>query len=182
MAHPTTPVGSTSELAPTAAAPARKPAKRSVLDLVSGGPHGSLCRMIKKCGAASVLEIGVGDGSRAAAVLAALLKPQPEADLKYIAIDLFEMGDGPLTVKDFHQQVRTIGITPNLVPMPCQQGLTRVAHTHGAIDLILIADPKVDTCDPLLQRVTKATSLVLRWDGQSWQQIDVNKSQSRKAA
>ena len=106
MAQPTTTTGQ-----PEAAA---KPAKRSVLDLVCGGPHASLCRLVKKSSATSVLEIGVEDGTRAAAVLATLTKSRSESELKYIAVDLFEMGDGPVTLKDFHQQIRATGITPKV--------------------------------------------------------------------
>ncbi len=116
LAKPTTPkqAASTSNENPARLIPAAAPAKRSVLDLVSGGPHASLCRMIKKSGAASVLEVGVGDGTRAIAVLSTLAKSQPDREIKYFAIDLFEMGDGVLTLKTFHQQIRSIDVKPNL--------------------------------------------------------------------
>ncbi len=55
--------------------------------------------------------------------------------------------------------------------MPSQQGLTRVAHTYGSVDLVLLAGEDVDTCDPLLGRVTHPASLIFQWDGQAWQQI-----------
>ncbi len=151
----------------------RQPAaKRGVLDFVSGGPHASLCRMIKKSGATRILEVGVGDGTRAMAVLSTLAKSKPGAELKYIAIDLFEMGDGQLTLKEFHQQLRTINVKPHLIPMPYEQGLVRVVHTFGTVDLLLLADQDLDSCDPLIARVTDSSSLVLHFDGQNWKQIE----------
>ena len=190
LAKPTTPIK------PESAAPPQQPAqiviepahkatpaasrpaasKRSVFDFVSGGPHASLCKMIKKSGAKSVLEVGLGDGSRATAVLSTLAKSRPATDIKYIAIDLFEMGNAELTLKEFHQKIRTIDVKPNLIPMPCQQGLRRVAHTFGAIDVVLLATAEVDICDPLIARVTHASSLILHWDGQVWKQIPTTNS------
>ncbi len=128
--------------------------------------------MIKKSGASSVLEVGVGDGTRATAVLSSLMKSRPDAELKYIAVDLFEMADGHVTLKDFYRLIRTIDIKPNLIPMPFRPGLTRVAYTVGAVDLLLLADPHLDAADPIVARVTNPASLILQWDGQTWQKID----------
>ena len=80
-----------------------KPSKpsRGVLGL-GGGPHSALCKQLKRIQAASVLEIGVGDGTRAAAVLQTL---QSNSEIQYIAIDQFEMAGSELTLKHFHQQI-----------------------------------------------------------------------------
>ena len=168
LAKPTVPVAAADQVSKAAKATP----KRSVLDFVNGGPHAGVCRKVKKSDAKSILEIGVGDGSRALAVLKTLAKNRPDAHLKYIAIDLFELGDGDLTLKEFHQQVRAIDVKPTLIPMPIPQGLTRVAHTLGAVDLILVTDDQVDACDPLLARVTHDATVILKADGDSWQQID----------
>jgi hypothetical protein len=151
--------------------PNEAPTRRRIFDFVSGGPHASLCRMIKKSNPDAVLEVGVGDGSRATAVLSTLAKSRPAAEIRYIAIDLFEMGDQPLTLKGFHQQIRSIDVRPHLLPMPFPQGLTRVAHTFGTVDLVLLADPSLKGSDPLVARVTHPESVILQWDGQNWQQI-----------
>lgn len=153
----------------------RKPAgKRGVMELVTGGPHAALCRIIKGSGVSSLLEVGVGDGTRAAAMLAALEKSSPGTEIRYIAIDLFEMADSELTLKEFHRRMRAIDVRPTLIPLPYRQGLARVAHTFGSVDLVLIADEGLDVCDPWLARVTTPKSLVLRWDGQAWRQIQRN--------
>ncbi len=181
LAQPTTPRPLAN---PSDASPAGKPAvsKRSVFDLVSGGPHGPLCRMIKKTGAGSVLEVGVGDGTRAEAVLRTLLKSRPDPAIRYIAIDQFELAGGPVTLKQFHQQIRAIGVKPSLIPMPTVQGLTRVAHTFGSVDLVLLADAEIDAIDHVLARVTHPESLVLRFDGQTWQPLERQSQGIRRAA
>ena len=138
--------------------------------------------MIKKTAAGSVLEVGVGDGTRAAAVLRTLLKSRPDPAIRYIAIDQFELTDGPVTLKQFHQQIRAIGVKPSLIPMPTVQALTRVAHTFGSVDLVLLADAEIDAIDHVLARVTHPESLVLRFDGQSWQPLEQNSQGIRRAA
>jgi formylglycine-generating enzyme required for sulfatase activity len=180
LAQPTTP----QPLVPRSeAAQASKPAaKRSVFDLVSGGPHGPLCRMIKKTNAASVLEVGVGDGTRAAAVLSTLLKARGEAAIRYIAIDQFELADGPITLKQFNQQIRAVGVKPSLIPLPIEQGLARVAHTFGAVDLVLLADPETGGIDHWLARVSGPQSLVLQFDGQTWHPVERPHQDARRAA
>ena len=181
LAQPTTPQPLA---APSEVSAASKPAasKRSVFDLVSGGPHGPLCRMIKKTGAGSVLEVGVGDGTRAEAVLSTLLKSRPDPAIRYIAIDQFELSDGPVTLKQFHQQIRAIGVKPSLIPLPIEQGLTRVAHTFGSVDLVLLAAGEIDAIDHVLARVTHPESLVLRFDGQTWQPLERKNQDLRRAA
>ena len=66
-------------------------AKGSRLSLFGGGgPHGALRKLVKPLQAKTVLEISVGDGSRAIAVLETLGEAQK---VRYMAIDQFEMAD-----------------------------------------------------------------------------------------
>ena len=64
--------GGKSPRAKAAKASPEKP-KLSLLDRFSGGPHAAICRLVRKSGAKTVLEIGVGDGERALAMTAALM-------------------------------------------------------------------------------------------------------------
>ncbi|KAA5545544.1 hypothetical protein FYK55_07855 [Roseiconus nitratireducens] len=96
-----------------------------------------ICRLIPSSTVGSVLEVSVGDGSRAAAILQSLRKAQPETTVRYIAVDLFELGGNPLSLREFHRQLREQHAQAQLVPMPTPAGLQRVAHTFGSVDLIL---------------------------------------------
>jgi len=101
-----------------------------------GGPHGSLRKLIKSIPARSVVEICVGDGSRAAAVVQALRNTD---EVKYVAIDQFELGSGELTLKQYHQRLRTAGIRAQVIPNAIEGGLIQVARTVGQVDLVIIA-------------------------------------------
>ena len=156
------------------AAPAAKqtPASRGVLGIGRRSPHAALCKLVRPLRPVSVLEISVGDGSRAAAVLRTLAKEQPETPLRYVAIDQFELAGGPVTLKQFHQRLRQEGIRPQVFPDSVERALTRVAHTVGAVDLVLIADASDAWQTPqrqwLLDRVTHRESVILRLDGDQW--------------
>jgi hypothetical protein len=89
----------------------------------------------------TVLEIGIGDGTRAAK-LCDTMREVCEA-IRYIAIDQFEMGGGKLKLMDFHRMMRNAEVRPQVFPEPIASGLLRVAHTFGACDLILV-DESID--------------------------------------
>lgn len=151
---------------------AKPAASRGVLGLGRRGPHAGLCKLVRPLRVTTVLEISVGDGSRAAAVLQTLAKAEPEAPLRYIAVDQFELGGGPVTLKQFHQRLRKENIRPQVFPDPVDRALLRVAHTVGAVDLVLIADATADWQEPqrraLLSRVTHRDSVILRLHGEDW--------------
>ncbi len=138
-----------------------------------GGPHAGLCKMVKSIPAASVLEISVDDGSRALAVLKTLSKKQEK--VTYYAIDQFEM-DGGISLKQFHQTLRAANVTPRLFPDEVDRGLMRIAHTIGAVDLVLIAaDAEVWQNDATIQslsRVCHTGTEVLHLEGETWQRFD----------
>ena len=152
--------------------------KLGLKDLVGGGAQASICRLVKRSGATSVLEIGIGDGSRALAVAKSLVKANPDENVRYAAIDMFEMGDGPVTLKDFNQQLRAQNVKPSLVPLPLEAGLARVSSTLGIIDLVLIAEPaeEVDLqrLEASLKRLTTPSSAVFRLVDQKWTKIDLH--------
>ena len=105
------------------------------MDMMTRGSHASICRLVKRSGATSVLEIGVGDGKRALAVTKALADANQETTVRYAAIDMFEMADGPITLRDFNQLLRTQGVQATLVPMEITPGIARVSSTIGVVDL-----------------------------------------------
>jgi hypothetical protein len=170
---------------PQSTTKAKKSNRRgSGLGIFGGGPHAGLCKRLKSVDASSVLEISVEDGSRALAVLETIEKSNKS--VRYVAIDQFEMAGGPVSLKQFHQTLRSKGFRPQLFPETIERGLIRVAHTLGAVDLVLIAAPpeiwQTPQVLPLLSRVTHPSSLVLyRDEEQTWKKYPTSATQRRAA-
>ena len=176
----TTDQGTATEPQATAKA---KPSNRR-LGIFGGGPHAGLCKQVKSVRVNAVLEISVGDGSRALAVLETIKKTNK--DVRYVAIDQFEMAGGPITLKQFHQALRSRGFRAQLFPETMERGLSRVAHTIGSVDLVLIGAPREAWQTPqiltLLSRVTHQDSLVLfRDEEDTWKKFATQFSQRRAA-
>lgn len=150
--------------------------KRPRLSLFGGGggPHGTLRKLVEPLQAATVLEISVGDGSRAIAILQTLGDSQ---QVRYVAIDQFEMSGGEVTLKAFHKTMRSEGIRPHVFPEPIDRGLLRVANTIGPVDLVIIsagADHWQTTQTlSLLTRVTHGETVVLIQDEESWERFEL---------
>jgi len=129
-----------------------------------------------------VLDMNVQDGSRAIELLEAIVDSNLPAP-KYVAIGMFELAGEKLTVRQFHQKVRSAGGLPVVIPMPLVEGLRRLSQTVGTADLILLDITEQELADPtvsrLLQRVASKDSLLLRRDEKNrWHAIA---SQSRAA-
>lgn len=137
-----------------------------------GGGHSALCKLVKPLQAKTVLEIGVGDGSQAIALLQALGN---STQTRYIAIDQFEMAGGEVTLKAFHQSLRAAGIRPQVYPGPIDRGLDRVGNTIGVIDLCVIAVDVVRWQTPetlsLLRRICTPQTVIFYQDDESWERF-----------
>jgi hypothetical protein len=138
------------------------------------GPHGGLCKLVRSLNARTILEISVGDGTRAVAVLRALSAGGEQ--IHYAAIDQFEMSDGPVTLKEFHQSLRAENVRPQFFPGAIAPGLVQVSSTIGAVDLVLIGaeSEKWQTAAvlALLPRIIHRRSVVLHLDGDSWNRYE----------
>lgn len=164
-----------------------KPASRGILGIGYRGPHGSLCKLLRRVPAQTVLEIGVGDGSRAIAALQTLSVNNP--GIRYAAIDQFELADGPLTLKGFHQALRTAELRrAQIFPETIQRGLLRVATTIGPVDLVLIAVApdrwQTPAVRALIARVSHANTVVFFEQDDAWNRYEppTPLAQSRRAA
>ena len=182
--EPAPPAGSSqSEQPGPAAAPVAKPAERKAkpggLSLFGGGAsHPALLKHLRSVTAQSVLEIAVGDGSRALEVLDLLAKNAASSNegeptsIRFVAMDQFEMGGGSHTLKEFHQLMRNSGVRPQVFPEPIDRGLMRVAHTIGSIDLIIISSDAGSWQTPetksLLSRISHEDSLILFETENGW--------------
>ena len=158
--------------------------KGTRLSLFGGGrQHGTLCKLVKPLQAAIVLEISVGDGSRAVEVLETLRTP---GTVRYVAIDQFEMAGGDTTLKAFHQKLRTNGIRPQVFPEPIDRGLVRVGNTVGTVDLVIIAAESSGWQTPeilsLLARVLHDQTVVLYREEESWDRYERRTAGSHRRA
>ena len=133
-----------------------------------------------------LLEIGVGDGKRALSVTKALIESNPGTIVRYAAIDMFEMADGPITLKDFNLQLRNQGVQATVVPMEITPGIARVSSTIGVVDLVLIGDNQEDvemtTMISALKRVSSANTSVFRLVSEKWERLDPENQLNKRHA
>ena len=162
-------------------------AKRSgktAFGIFGSGPHSGLCKQLKPLSVHSVLEVGVGDGSQAIAVMETLSRNSES--IRYYAVDEFEMAGG-VNLKQFHQTLRNHNIHPQLFPGPVDRGLMKISHTIGSIDLILVADASVIDNNPaiteMLARISHEGTSVLVAKNETWTSLEVLiGTRSRRAA
>ena len=152
--------------------------------LFGGGQHAGLRKLVKPTSARSVLEIGVGDGSRALAVLETLSKSGRE--ISYIGVDEFELA-GAISLKQFHQTLRMQGIRPQLLPGTPERGIMRVAHTLGTVDLIMVAEGSrevnQEAATSLMHRICHQETVVLMEKNDVWSRVATPESiKLRRAA
>jgi hypothetical protein len=161
-----------------------KSAPKSTFGIFRGGPHSPLQKRLRALSVSSVLEIGVGDGSQAVAVMETL---SGQSDtIRYYGIDEFEMAGG-VNLKEFHQHLRNHNIHPRLFPGSVDRALMQIAHTVGAVDLVLVADSGLLDEHPaiagLLARVSHPATTVLVSRDETWVSMQVSTMHaSREAA
>lgn len=174
-----------------ASKPASKPVSKPVSRGLSSGfnlfgshPHAALCKQIGALPARSVLEIGVGDGSRAVAVLGTLAKSG--SPVRYFGIDQFELAGGAVSLKDFHRTMRGAGIRPQIFPEPVDRGLVRFLHTVGTADLVLLDQPAETLENPqvgqLLKRISNAQTTILYLQDDVWMPLTSRTTTMLRAA
>jgi len=161
----------------------KRPSK-TAFGIFGGGPHSGLCKQLKPLNVHSVLEVGVGDGSQAIAVMETLSRQSDS--IRYYAVDEFEMAGG-VNLKQFHQTLRNHNIHPQLFPGPVDAGLMKIAHTIGSVDLILVADASVIDNNPavtgMLARISHEGTSVLVARNETWSFMEVSIGhRSRRAA
>ncbi len=124
----------------------------------------------------SILDTNLGDASRAVEILQAIVcdaAPIP----KYVAIDLFELTCGGLSVLEFHQRIRRVGGQALAIPAQLPAGLRQLSQTLGTVDLVLLDGDEIDLTQlelrRLLGRVTHSETLVLHRDSRGkWQTLN----------
>ncbi|TWU22136.1 hypothetical protein Pla52o_31840 [Novipirellula galeiformis] len=169
---------------PVVAAPAR-----NILGFGARPVEPALCKLLKPLNVGSLLEVGVDDGSRALAIVSTLQASHPETKLRYCAIDAFEMGDGPVTLMQFHQRVRGEGVCPQIFPDSIENGLIRVCHTVGRVDVVVLGVSVERWKNPntiaMLRRVCHPETIVFYNENGKWDRFadtEASTAGIRKAA
>jgi hypothetical protein len=92
-----------------------------------------------------IVEMGIGDGSRALKMIDAAARHRERQDIQYIGIDSFEdrdSADGPgLTLIEAHRLLKQSQAKIKLIPGDPCDALVRSANSLTDIDLLLISAP-----------------------------------------
>lgn len=166
--------------------PEISPPRRGVLSMLSRGEHDSLLKMIAQARPSSVLEIGIGDGSRMPAISAMFTQSgvSPGA-MKTIVIDQFELGGSEITMRDYHRQLAGLAIRPVIFPESVGRGLVSVAHRFGLIDVVMVdaavRSAAAEELATYLIKVSHEHTLVLHQENGKWIASKSGQRRSRAA-
>jgi hypothetical protein len=89
----------------------------------------------------SILEVGIGNGSRIEQILSMFSLRDGCSQLRYAGVDLFESGtkaDGHMTLKDAHRMLAEKNVRAHLVPGDATSALRRIVHSTQPSDLIIV--------------------------------------------
>lgn len=161
--------------------------RRSILSLLSRGEHDVLLKLIDQRRPTSILEIGIGNGSRMPAILAGVAQSGVEpGTVKAIVVDEFEMAGGDVTMRDYHRQLAGLPIRPVIFPEPVARGLVNIAHRFGAVDMILIdasvEEKHAEGLAKYLGKVSHGTTVVLSNASGKWTNRQGSDHLARRAA
>lgn len=149
----------------------KPPRRKVVVDRADAG----LIKLVRGENPTLVCEIGVGNGRRAVAIQAALAAHDGQTPRRHVAIDSFEMGGGSTTLMDFHKHLRSARCGVNVIPLPIEAAIAKMARTFGLADLIVICETAAMTpaADAALRRICKPTTRVIRQVGGRWSDTPV---------
>lgn len=118
-------------------------------------------RQVAKTGPRNILELGLGDGSRTANLLALASRHRDTSEIRYTGIDLFDgraRTTPPLRLKDAYCALRSTGVEVRLIPGDVGMGLRVLANGGRKYDLVL-ADSSV--ADKLERGVLETVSRLM---------------------
>ena len=134
-------------------------------------PDRLIYKMIKRRSIRSIVEIGLGDGTRCGKLIAVAQKFNPDAKIKYTGIDLFdarEDGDEPLKLIEMHRKLNAVEAKTQLVPGDLGSALPRIANAHVRTDLVIISagfeEEDFEKTQMFLPRMLHPSSVVLIQD------------------
>lgn len=102
----------------------------------------SLYRSLRRGKVSSIVEVGVGNGRRAARMIAVAQRYTRLGTVRYTGVDLFEgrpAGAGGPTLKHMHKLLSASGARVRLVPGDPYGGLARAANDLTGSDLVVVS-------------------------------------------
>lgn len=131
-----------------------------------------LCSRLASQEFSTILEISVDNSARSVSILETITQGKSDTDLRYLAIDQFELGGSALTLRGFHKQLREVRVKAQLLPMTVEAGLERVLRTIGQVDVILWSseDSPSDQAARLLGRISRPDTLLFSIAGKHWEE------------
>jgi hypothetical protein len=134
-------------------------------------PDRLIYKLIKKRQIKSIVEIGMGDGSRSAKMIAVAKKFSPDCRIKYTGVDLFDsrsQDQSPLKLIEMHRQLNAVDAKTQLVPGDLASALPRIANAHVRTDMVIISagfeDDDFESSQMFLPRMLHPSSVVLIQD------------------
>ena len=123
-------------------------------------------KLIKRREVRSIIEVGLGDGTRCEKLIAVAQK-FTEEKVRYTGVDLFDARESstPLKLIEMHRRLKGIEAKTQLVPGDIGSALPRIANSHLRTDLILISAgfdrEQFSEVKSFLPRMLHASSLLL---------------------
>ena len=134
-------------------------------------PDRLIYKLIKRRSIRSIVEIGLGDGTRCSKLIAVAQKFNPDAKIKYTGVDLFdarEEGVEPLKLIEMHRKLNAVEAKTQLVPGDLGSALPRIANAHLRTDLVIISagfkENQFEATQMFLPRMLHPSSIVLIQD------------------
>lgn len=128
-------------------------------------------KLIKRRNVTSIVEIGMGDGSRCYNMLAVAQKFKGESKIKYTGVDLFdarEEEESPLKLIEMHRKLNAVDAKTQLVPGDLASALPRIANSHVRTDMVIISagfeEEAFEATQMFLPRMLHPSSVVLIQD------------------
>jgi len=126
----------------------------------------AIYKLIKQREVSSIIEIGLGDGTRCEKLIAVAQKFSEEK-VRYTGVDLFDARESstPLKLIEMHRRLKGIEAKTQLVPGDMGSALPRIANSHLRTDLILISAgferEQFSEVKSFLPRMLHASSVVM---------------------
>ncbi len=102
----------------------------------------ALYRFIRKRQPRKIMELGIGDVTRAERMISLALRYRPSDEIQYVGVDPFEarpQGLPGLSLKEAHKSLRATGVKINLIPGNPFEALARTANSLRDIELVVIS-------------------------------------------
>ena len=150
----------------------------------------TIYRMIKKNKVRSMIEVGLGDGTRAENMIRVAHRFAEGGTVRYTGIDLFEGREdsNSLSLISMHRTLKQLDAKTQLVPGEINQGIPRIANSHLRTDLIVISagyeQADLEMCWFYIPRMihTNSTILIQNPDGFAQPFQEYNRLQIEKFA